>query len=126
MVQGTRGITQGFGDMTHGSLIHIAGRSPEHWWQPLTDFEEEFTHPLISEAESLAEGGGHGGADFLEIYRLIHSLQNGLPTDQDVYDAADWSVVSGLTEISVANRSRPVDFPDFTRGQWKNRQPVWS
>ena len=123
LIQGTQGITQGFSDMTHGSLIHIEGRSEPHWWEPLSNYETEFEHPLIQEASSLAEGGGHGGADFIEIYRLIHCLRNGLPTDQDVYDAVDWSVVSGLTELSVANRSKPVDFPDFTRGLWKTRKP---
>ncbi len=124
LIQGTKGITRGFSDMTHGSLIHIEGRSEPHWWQPLSEYEAEFTHPLIREAGQTAEGGGHGGADFIEIYRLIFALRNGLPTDQDVYDAADWSVVAPLTELSVANRSRPVDFPDFTRGLWKSREPL--
>lgn len=124
MIQGTKGITQGFSDLTYSNLIHIENRSPEHWWEPLSNFEAEYEHPLIKKQNELADGGGHGGADFTEIYRLVNSLQKGLPTDQDVYDAADWSVVSGLTEISVANRSRPVDFPDFTRGQWKTRKPI--
>ncbi len=39
-------------------------------------------------------------------------------------DAVDWTVVSGLTETSVAARSKPVDFPDFTRGLWKTRKPL--
>lgn len=42
----------------------------------------------------------------------------------DVYDAAAWSAPVELTERSVAERSRAVDFPDFTRGLWKTRTPV--
>jgi hypothetical protein len=42
----------------------------------------------------------------------------------DVYDAATWSAVSGLSEISVANRSKSVEFPDFTRGQWMDMAPL--
>jgi hypothetical protein len=42
----------------------------------------------------------------------------------NVYDAAAWSVISELSEISVANRSKPVDIPDFTRGQWKKYPPL--
>jgi len=42
----------------------------------------------------------------------------------DVYDAAALSAVSELSEISVKNRSKPVDFPDFTRGFWKERKPL--
>ena len=62
--------------------------------------------------------------DFMELYRLIQALRTGTPTDWNVYDAASWSVVFELSERSVANRSRPVDFPDFTRGKWKTNQPL--
>ena len=44
--------------------------------------------------------------------------------DFDVYDAATWSVVSALSEKSVAERSRPMDFPDFTKWKWKSNPPV--
>ena len=47
--------------------------------------------------------------DYIEDYRLVKCLREGLPTDMNVYDAAT---------LSVANRSRPVDVPDFTRGRW--------
>jgi hypothetical protein len=61
--------------------------------------------------------------DFVMDWRLIDCLRNGLPLDQDVYDAALWSAVAPLSEQSVANRSRTVDVPDFTRGAWKNNKP---
>ena len=68
--------------------------------------------------------GGHGGMDFIMDYRLIYCLKNGLPLDQDVYDAATWSSVSALSCESVAHRSGSVDVPDFTRGTWENNQPL--
>jgi len=34
------------------------------------------------------------------------------------------SAVSPLTERSVADGSRPVEVPDFTRGRWKTRGPI--
>jgi hypothetical protein len=37
----------------------------------------------------------------------------------NVYDAAALSAVSELSELSVADGSRPQTFPDFTRGQWQ-------
>jgi hypothetical protein len=58
------------------------------------------------------------------LYRLVKNLQEGKPLDIDVYDAAAWSVIVPLSEASVAGRSKPMDFPDFTRGRWKNRPPV--
>jgi hypothetical protein len=54
---------------------------------------------------------------------LIDCLRNGLPLDQDVYDAATWSAVGILSEQSVANRSRTQDVPDFTRGNWSTNKP---
>ena len=49
--------------------------------------------------------------DFLEDYRFIECLRAGVPADMNVYDAAALSVVCELTERSVADRSRPQDFP---------------
>ncbi len=62
--------------------------------------------------------------DFLMDWRLIDCLRNGLPLDQDVYDAALWSAIAPLSEKSVANRSTSVDVPDFTAGLWKQNKPV--
>ena len=68
--------------------------------------------------------GGHGGMDFIMDWRLIDCLRNGLPLDQDVYDAALWSAVAPLSELSVNNRAQSVDIPDFTNGAWKTNEPV--
>ena len=62
--------------------------------------------------------------DFLMDWRTIDCLRNGLPLDQDVYDAALWSAVAPLSEWSVANRSNSVNVPDFTAGSWKTNMPV--
>ena len=51
--------------------------------------------------------------------RLIHCLCNGLPLDMNVYDAALWSSLVELTDISANNNGTPVEIPDFTRGAWK-------
>ena len=52
--------------------------------------------------------------------RLIYCLKNGLPLDMDVYDAAEWSCITQLSEQSAKNGSVPVKIPDFTRGHWKD------
>jgi hypothetical protein len=62
--------------------------------------------------------------DFLEDWRLIACLRNGLALDQDVYDAAAWSAVVELSQRSVASKSRAMDVPDFTRGGWRTRPPL--
>lgn len=114
MVQGTKGIFQGYPDR-----VYIEGRSEGHAWEPAEAYAEEFEHPLWRAEAENARGAGHGGMDYIEDYRLIQCLRKGEPTDMNVYDAAALSAVIELTELSVAQGSRPVAFPDFTRGQWK-------
>jgi len=114
LVQGTMGIVQ-----CYPEAIYIEERSPLDEWEPLEKYAPEFEHPLWKAMGERAKGAGHGGMDFLEDYRLIQCLREGTSTDMNVYDAAAWSAVSELSEISAANGSRPVDFPDFTRGRWK-------
>lgn len=58
------------------------------------------------------------GINYITDYRLIHCLRHGLPLDQDVYDAAEWSCIGPLTAASLARGGAPVGIPDFTRGQW--------
>ncbi len=81
----------------------------------------EYQHPITREGslvETAKRVGGHGGMDFIMDYRLIYCLKNGLPLDQDVYDAAEWSCLGELTRVSIENGSIPVAMPDFTRGEW--------
>ena len=81
---------------------------------------EQYKHPIHRELEAKAkEVGGHGGMDFIMDYRLVYCLRHGLPLDQDVYDAAEWSCLGALTRLSIENNSAPVEVPDFTRGSWK-------
>ncbi|MBQ1912815.1 MAG: Gfo/Idh/MocA family oxidoreductase [Bacteroidales bacterium] len=80
---------------------------------------EAYKYPFVSEIEDMARKvGGHGGMDFIMDYRLIYCLHHGLPLDQDVYDAAEWSSLVELTEVSINHGSMPVVMPDFTRGEW--------
>ncbi len=86
---------------------------------------KEYEHPIIKEVgERAREVGGHGGMDFTMDYRLIYCLRNGLPLDQDVYDAAEWSSIIELSRKSLENSSTPVVIPDFTRGSWKKLKRV--
>lgn len=80
---------------------------------------EKYRHPIVVEIEEQARKvGGHGGMDYIMDYRLIYCLRNGLPLDQDVYDAAEWSCLTELSGLSIAYGSMPVEVPDFTRGEW--------
>ena len=87
--------------------------------------EAKYQPPIVKKVGEMAKQvGGHGGMDFLMDWRTIDCLRNGLPLDQDVYDAALWSAVAPLSEWSVANHSNSIAVPDFTAGSWKTNQPV--
>src|SRR5258705_7803746 len=114
VVQGTRGLFQGYPDR-----VYIEGRSKPDEWEAAEAYLAEVGQPLGKQIEERSRGTGHGGMDYLEDYRLIKCLREGVPTDMNVYDAAALSVVTPLSEWSVANGGRPAEFPDFTRGRWK-------
>ncbi|NLF42358.1 MAG: acetylgalactosaminidase, partial [Bacteroidales bacterium] len=116
MLSGTKGFAQKWPRM--GISLEPDGHSY------LTDDSlkailSKYEHPFIQEiGEKARLVGGHGGMDFIMDYRLIYCLKNGLPLDMDVYDAAEWSSIIELSQVSVANQGMPVQIPDFTRGAW--------
>jgi len=99
-----------------------------HEWlseEAVKTLQEKYTPEIVKKiGEAAKQVGGHGGMDFIMDWRTIDCLRNGLPLDQDVYDAALWSSVSPLSVWSVANRSNSITVPDFTRGAWKKNAPV--
>ena len=119
MIQGTKGIVQGYPDR-----IALESNSHGHNWEAIDQYQDQYEHPLWKKLNREAKGKGHGGMDYMEIHRLVECLHSGIEPDMDVYDAAAWSVISELSEQSVAQRSRPVDVPDFTRGRWKKNAPL--
>jgi len=89
------------------------------------NLENKYNPDIVKRiGEEAKKLGGHGGMDFLMDWRTIDCLRNGLPLDIDVYDAALWSSIAPLSEWSVANQSKPIAVPDFTRGSWKSNLPV--
>ena len=115
VLQGTKGLVEGY-----PRRVYVEGMSEkEDRWDSVDRWFESHDHPLWRSDQVKQATRGHGGMDFLEDWRLIHCLRKGLPTDQNVYDAAAWSVICATTEQSVASRSKPISIPDFTRGRWK-------
>ncbi|AWW29942.1 acetylgalactosaminidase [Echinicola strongylocentroti] len=119
LVSGTKGIARKWPKQ---------GVATGHRWfsdEQMTELEEKYTPEITKKVGEMAKKiGGHGGMDFMMTWRLVDCLRNGLPLDQDVYDAALWSAFSPLSEWSVANKATSIDVPDFTGGSWKTNAPV--
>ena len=79
---------------------------------------EQYRHPFVAMYKQRGEElCGRRWIDYAMDSRLIHCLRNGMPLDMNVYDAALWSCLVELTDISASNGGAPVEIPDFTRGQ---------
>ncbi len=68
-----------------------------------------------------AVGSGHGGMDSFVLNAFVKSVKRRVALPLYVYDATTWSVITPLSEMSIANGGEPQDFPDFTRGHWIKR-----
>ena len=104
------------------------GPSWGHSWvddDKMKAMREQYAHPLWTRLQALAaeHKQGHGGMDFIMMFRLIRCLNEGLPLDLNVYDGVLWSMVGILGEESVARGSVRIDIPDLTAGKWRNAAP---
>jgi predicted dehydrogenase len=96
-----------------------------HKWVSPEEYEsikEKYTPAIFKKLGQLAKKSGHGGSDLVIDWHLIDCLRNGLPLDQDVYDAAALSSIVPLSEWSVRNNSNSIEIPDFTAGAWKTNK----
>ena len=115
LIQGSKGIFQDY-----PARIYIEGQEGGERFANLDQYKAQYEPAIWKNVGELArQRGGHGGMDFIMVYRLIQCMREGLAPDLDVYDAAAWSAPTPLSETSVAQGSAPAKFPDFTRGRWK-------
>ncbi len=123
-VTGTKAVHQGY-----PSRLYV-GKEELQWghsWMDEAGYKEyrnKYDHPLWKKLREQIDANavGHGGMDFVMIYRLIRCLNEGIPLDINVYDGVMWSAITPLSELSVANSSLSVKIPDFTGGQWETAQ----
>ncbi len=120
-VQGTDGLWM---DVNHS--IHIEGRSPPHQWEDFQAYQDRYDHPLWKKYAAQAEGAGHGGMDFFVIHAFVEALKAQAPMPIDIYDAVAWSAITPLSEQSIAQGFKTLEFPDFTGGLWKSRKPIFA
>jgi hypothetical protein len=118
-VQGSEGIWE-----VDGNRIYFEDKtSKPHQWDEATAWLEQYDHPLWKKYADTAEGSGHGGMDFFVLQAFVESAKKNIAPPLDAYDAAAWSAITPLSEVSIANGGEVQDFPDFTRGNWVKRKP---
>lgn len=117
-VQGANGLWE-----VDGNRMYIEGVSKPHEWDAADDWLKKYDHPLWSKYAADADGAGHGGMDFFVLNAFVASAKEKIAPPMDCYDAAAWSAITPLSELSIENNGKPQDFPDFTRGLWVKRKP---
>ena len=116
--QGANGLWE-----VDGSRIYVEGKSEPHQWDEAQPWLDKYDHPLWKKYGEYALNAGHGGMDFFVLNSFVESAKQNIAPPLDAYDAAAWSAVTPLSELSIANNGEPQDFPDFTRGLWMKRNP---
>ncbi|SFY06936.1 Gfo/Idh/MocA family oxidoreductase [Streptomyces atratus] len=108
---GTKGVFEDY-----PARIYI---EPDHTNDNWGDFSEyqDWDHWLWKEHAN--PPGGHGGMDYMLVFRLMQCMRLGLVPDFDVYDAATWTSPVPLSHLSIRAKGAPQQIPDFTRGEWK-------
>ena len=117
-VRGTTGMST-----EERRAIYLEGM-PEPTENNEADFYGQYDHPLHKEYVAAGERGGHGGMDWLVCRAFIEAVKNGTNTPIDAYDTAVWMAIGALSEMSIKGGGVPVEFPDFTKGKWQNREPA--
>lgn len=125
-VQGTNGIWQDDheGEFSAGK-IHFEDKSPAHQWENPEKYMKEHDHPLWRKYAEAASGSGHGGMDFFVDNTFIECIKREVEFPLDVYDLATWYAITPLSERSIGEQGQVQQIPDFTKGNWKTRKPVF-
>ncbi|MFI9741792.1 Gfo/Idh/MocA family protein [Streptomyces sp. NPDC052494] len=109
---GTKGVFEDY-----PARIYLEPDHTNDEWADFSSYAAEFDHWLWKEHAN--PPGGHGGMDYIMIYRLMQCVQRGLVPDFDVYDAATWTAPVPLSHASIKAKGAPQEIPDFTRGEWR-------
>lgn len=125
-VQGTNGLW-----MDDQESIYIEKKSPYDEWEKTgkpddaNSYFGKYDHPLWKRYATDAKGAGHGGMDWYVLNSFVESIKRGTPYQLDVYDMATWYAITPLSEQSILEGGSVQYIPDFTRGRWMNRKPIF-
>lgn len=115
-VQGTRGLWMDVSDS-----IYIEGESGTYdEWDKAKTWLDKYDHPLWKKHQHEADGAGHGGMDWFVFNAFVEAVKQRVQTPIDIYDSLTMSVITPLSEKSIQEGNMPQQFPDFTKGKWKD------
>jgi len=117
-VRGTKCL---FSEDANGIFEHGMGEFGHKWYDNIDSYREKWESKIWHDFMNDGVRGGHGGMDWLVFDAYFEALRDNDVPPIDTYDMAAWMAITPLSEMSIAKGGMPVDFPDFTRGQWLTR-----
>lgn len=121
-IDGTKGIWM---DVSKSIYIDHKSKKDDEW-DPAQEWLDKYDHPLWKKYEKNAVGAGHGGMDWFVFNAFVQAVKQKRQTPIDVYDSVTMSVIAPLSTQSLKEGNKTLDFPDFTKGQWKNRKNTFA
>ncbi|GAB3936785.1 Gfo/Idh/MocA family protein [Mucilaginibacter myungsuensis] len=107
--------------------VYIEGKSKKYdVWDPAQEWFDKYDHPLWKKYAKEAEGAGHGGMDWYVFNAFITAVKQKKQTPIDVYDSVTMSVIAPLSTQSINEGNKTLEFPDFTKGKWKDRKNTFA
>jgi hypothetical protein len=127
-VQGTEGLWQDFssGGLNKGFIYMEKKMNKNDKWDNTEKWLTEYDHPLWKKYGEQAEDAGHGGMDFFVDHAFIECIKRKVDFPLDVYDLASWYAITPLSEKSIAEGGQVQKIPDFSKGKWQTRKPIFS
>lgn len=125
-VRGTKGMYQEDGDTLFFDEPEFLKDDWEQYkfWNKGKEYADEYNSPLWKNTTEEMLKAGHGGMDWHVLRAWVESVKTGALPPIDVYDAASWMSITALSDISLKNGGQEVEIPDFTRGKYKDREPL--
>ena len=117
-VQGTRGLWE-----VDGNRIYIEGnQNPISGMMPTNGLRNMITR-YGKNLATMPKAQVMAAWTFFVLNAFVESAKGNIAPPLDAYDAAAWSAITPLSEVSIANNGEVQNFPDFTRAQWIKRRP---
>jgi predicted dehydrogenase len=119
-LQGTKGCYEAPRGMGDGHKIWLEGYDG---WEPLGHLREHLPERYRA-ATTEQNSAGHSGGDFFIVKDFVDAVKNGIKPEIDVYQAAEWTAVALLSELSVTNNGRMIDMPKFRKNMPFDEQRI--
>lgn len=122
-VRGEKGLYQEDGDIVYLEGVKMESEwDQDELWGNVKNFLDYNSDLWKNTTKEMLEAG-HGGMDWFVVRAWITAVKEKTLPPIDVYDAASWMAVTPLSEMSLKNNGELLEFPDFTRGKYVDRNP---